>query len=62
MFKNAKVLTGPEGKWIDSDILSKAIAGRPSITPAVDGRIKKIAHTNDVGGQDPCDVILKEKN
>lgn len=61
MFKNAPVLSKPDEKLIDAEVLSKAIASVKSIAPKVDGRIKRIERKGDGGGQTPCDAATKEK-
>ena len=61
MFKDAKVLIKPEDKLIDSEILGKAIAAVASISPGIDGRIKRIARTGQTGVETPCDTPQKEK-
>jgi 5'-nucleotidase len=60
MFKNARMIIKPEAKLIDSEILSKAISTRDSISPKVDGRIRRIDKTT-AGEQAPCNVVTKEK-
>lgn len=61
MFKDARLVIKPEDKLIDSDILGKAIASKPSIAPMVDGRIKRLDQKAGAGGESPCDTTTKEK-
>lgn len=61
MFKEARVLSKPGEKLIDSEVLSKAIASVKSIAPKVDGRIKRLDDKGAGGNQSPCDAGKKEK-
>jgi 5'-nucleotidase len=61
MFKNARELTKPEEKLIDSEVLAKAISSVKSIAPVVEGRIKRIERAGNGGAKTPCESALKVK-
>jgi 5'-nucleotidase / UDP-sugar diphosphatase len=51
VFRNAKVLIGPEAGLIESEMLMKAISSVPSIAPKVDGRVTRV---DSAGRQMTC--------
>jgi 5'-nucleotidase len=49
MFRNAKVLIGPDDAPREADVLMKAITSVPSIAPKVDGRITRVDTAKNQG-------------